>query len=82
VVKDRIFSPDYDFLSKDFTPQEVTEAIKSLKGNFAPGPDGLSALFYHKYWNIIGTDILNFSLNILNIGGSIDDINHTFICLI
>jgi len=60
----------------------VIEAIKSLKGNSAPGSDDLSTLFYHKSWSIIGPDILIFTLDILNNGGSIADINHIFINLI
>jgi len=60
----------------------VQDAIRNLKANSAPGPDGLTALFYQKYWETIGPDILDYTLNILNNEGSIKDINHTYISLI
>lgn len=82
VVKDRINPTDFDLLNKDFSIEEVRTAIKSLKSNYAPGPDGLTALFFHHYWEIIGNDILDFVLNILNNDGNISHINHTYISLI
>ncbi|MCI82163.1 ribonuclease H protein, partial [Trifolium medium] len=44
--------------------------------------DGLPALFFQKYWNIIGVDVLNYILGILNNGTPPDDINQTFLALI
>jgi hypothetical protein len=82
VVKDRISNDQYDYLDNNFTSLEVLEAISNLKSNSAPGPDGLTALFFQKYWDIIGSDILSFVLNILNNGASPSKINHTFISLI
>lgn len=82
MVKNRISPSDFNILSTEFRTKDVTEVIKSLKSNSAPGPDGLPAHFYHHYWDIIGSNILDFVLNILNNEGSIEDINHTFICLI
>jgi hypothetical protein len=72
----------HEFLDANYTALDVTKTIKDLKSNSAPGPDGLNALFYHKYWDIIGQDIIEYSLNILNNNGSPKDINHTYISLI
>lgn len=82
MVNNRISSQDFEILNSIYTEKEVHDTIKSLKSNSAPGPDGISALFYQKYWDIIGNDILDFVLNILNNGGNIANINHTLICLI
>jgi hypothetical protein len=71
-----------NFLEADYTISEVTEAIQQLKGSSAPGPDGITALFYQKFWNVIGQDILDYTLNILNKGGNPGQINHTFLSLI
>ncbi|MCH81674.1 hypothetical protein A2U01_0002465 [Trifolium medium] len=53
-------------LSTNFTAEEVHNAIKDMKGLAAPGPDGLPALFYHNYWDIVGKDITVVVLNVLN----------------
>lgn len=44
-------SSEGDVLSLDkyFTPQEVTQALKHIKGRKAPGPDSVQACFLHKY---------------------------------
>jgi hypothetical protein len=81
-VQNRINAEMMDHLSKDFTADEVVSAIKGMKGLAAPGPDGLPAIFYHTYWDIIGPDIINMALNILNNGGDPSSLNTTHICLI
>lgn len=82
MVKDRVSNDQYAYLDNNFTSLEVLEAISNRKSNSAPGPNGLTALFFKKYWDIIGSDILSFVLNILNNGASPSKINHTFISLI
>ncbi|XP_073317203.1 uncharacterized protein [Primulina huaijiensis] len=47
-------------------PGEIKSALFDMSPDRAPGPDGLSALFYHKYWHIIGVDVTTASLKILN----------------
>lgn len=46
-------------LSQPFTPQEVKDAISCISPLKSPGPDGYPALFYHKYWPIIGSSVFN-----------------------
>ena len=41
----------------------------------APGRDGMSTMFYQKYWDIIGEDVNNIILNILNANASLADLN-------
>lgn len=38
--------------------EEIWEAIKHLGDHKAPGLDGLTALFYKKYWHIIKKDVV------------------------
>ena len=48
----------------------------------APGPDGMPAFFFQRYWHIIGDDIIKAALNILNGNDHLHEINHTYIVLI
>jgi hypothetical protein len=82
VVANKVSPQMQDYLNQDFTAAEVSYATHQLKGNVAPGPDGLNANFYHTYWDIIGGDITNTALHILNHGGNLTSYNDSFICLI
>lgn len=53
-----------------------------MKPSTAPGPDGMSALFFQKIWSIVGDEVTSIALNILNNGGDPSTLNHTYICLI
>ena len=69
-------------LSRAFTREEVVSALKQLHPSKSPGPNGMSALFFQKYWNIVGTNVSNMVLNFLNSGMSLSDINKTNIALV
>ena len=65
-----------------FTKEKVVTALKQIHPTKAPGPDGMSALFYQKYWNIMGNGITNMVLNVLNNNVSVAELNKTNISLI
>ena len=46
-----------DKLDMKFTKDEVKQALFQMNPNKAPGPDGMTACFYQKYWDILGKDI-------------------------
>lgn len=48
----------------------------------SPGPNGLPALFYQKYWGIVGKDVTHEVLKTLNTGIMPPGINHTNLALI
>ena len=48
----------------------------------APGPDGMSAIFYQKYWNIVGNDVTSIVLNVLNFDNPMTKLNKTNITLV
>lgn len=41
-------------LIKRVTREEVREAVFSIKHANASGPNGMTGLFYQKYWDIVG----------------------------
>ena len=69
-------------LIKQFTREEVEAALKQLHPSKSPGPDGMPALFYQNYWDIVGSDVVCMVLNVLNSNMSMADLNKTFITLI
>ena len=69
-------------LIKDFQKEEVIQAIRQMHPRKAPGPDSMSAIFYQKYWDIIGYDVIKNVLNILNFNAPIAELNKTNIALI
>ncbi len=54
---------DCNCLQTPFSVQEVRSAIFSCAPEKAPGPDGLSILFFQRFWELIKEDVLEaFSL--------------------
>jgi len=71
-----------DVLCAPYTKTEVEGALHQMHPHKAPGPDGMNALFYHKFWGVVGDDVSNAVLDILH-GHSIPpSMNHTFVTLI
>lgn len=65
-----------------FSNLEVKEAIFQMHPLKAPEPNGLPALFFQKYWHIVGGEVQNYALDVLNNGRSPEDMNKTYIALI
>lgn len=54
----KVSSEENESLIAPFSEEEIKEAIFSCYPEGAPGSDGLSFLFYQKFWEIIKGDIL------------------------
>ena len=69
-------------LTRDFTMEEVRTTLQQMHPTKAPNPDDMSAIFYQKYWNIMGLNVANIVLNVLNSNASLAEINRTNIALV
>lgn len=69
-------------LVAQLTNVEVKEALFHMNPLEAPRPDGYPACFYQHNWQIMGKDIRQFVLHILNRRRSLSSINLIFITLI
>ena len=71
-----------DFLSSEYNADEIKAALFQMGPTKAPGPNGVNALFYQKFWHIIGNDVIAAVLDFLNSGFMPPEINYTHIVLI
>ena len=71
-----------DDLIQPFTHVEVQQALFQMHPSKAPGPDGMSALFFQKFWDIVGADVSHAILDFLNFGRMLGNVNFTHIVLI
>lgn len=61
---------------------EIFDVFKSLNPSKAPGPDGMFASFYQKYWNIVGSDVCHVIENVFRSGLIPRALNRTSVVLI
>jgi hypothetical protein len=81
VVNGKLSNEHKSWCELNYTREEIKEAIYQMHPLKTPGPDGLPAMFYQKYRHIVGEDVQNLALGILN-NGQTQDINKTFLVLI
>ena len=62
--------------------EDIRLALFSMHPNKAPGVDGLHALFFQKFWHIMGRDIISFMVQWWNGDVDLSSINKTCIVLI
>lgn len=56
--------------------------MKQMKGRKTPRPDGFQACFLHKYWSIVGNNVISMVLGVLNNSDDINPFNDTNMSLI
>ena len=57
-------------------------AVKQIGGLKAPGPDGLTAGFFHDHWSSIGQEVCSIVSNFFTTGKLENEVNSTYIALI
>ncbi|KAA3474146.1 reverse transcriptase [Gossypium australe] len=82
LVEKRITTDMNDELLRPFSEEEIWQVVKSTAPIKAPGIDGFLALFFQKYWDIVGSDISQYCLAVLKGEIEMDEINKTHIVLI
>jgi hypothetical protein len=72
MIQPRVTQQMNESLCAEFTVQEVKQALDSIGDLKAPGADGMPALFYKKYWHLVGDKVVHEVLHVLQ-GGCIPD---------
>jgi hypothetical protein len=62
--------------------EDVKKEAFSIGDLKAPGPDGIHAIFYKRFWSLCGEDITNEVLQSMNTGIILDGWNDTTVVLI
>lgn len=75
-------SEDNRRLCNPVTSAEVWNIVKNINPYKAPGPDGIQAIFYHNYWDIVGDEVCRFVKNRFSTSSVPKEINRTLIALI
>lgn len=68
-------------LVEKVSAEEVKEAVFSIKATSTPGPDGMSALFYHRYWKLVRQKVTSEVHNFFDNGVMPSEWNYTHLCL-
>ncbi|KAK3228382.1 hypothetical protein Dsin_000263 [Dipteronia sinensis] len=71
-----------EILDAHFSCEEIRGDVFDLGSIKALGLDGFHAVFFQKFWSIVGLDVSNTCLKILNGEGSIKDFNSTYVVLV
>ena len=69
-------------LLREFREEEVWRALMQMHPTKSPGPDGMSPIFFQKYWDVVGPQVIQSVMNILRTGTMPNGLNDTYICLI
>ena len=81
-IPQKVMMDMQEILSREFSVNEIKAALFQMGPTKALGPDGMNALFYQKFWHIVGNDVTAATLDFLNSGIMVPEINYTHIVLI
>ena len=82
IVSHRVAPDMIEILSREYSAEEIKATLFQMGPTKALGPDGMNALFYQKFWHIVGNDVITAMLDFLNTGNMRSKINFTHIVLI
>lgn len=80
---DRVVTPNMNpTLLQPYTPDEVKRALFCMHPSKSPWPDGIFPFFFQNFWHIVGRDVTNVVLSILQSSHFLRKMRYTYIVLI
>ncbi|GJW24413.1 RNA-directed DNA polymerase, eukaryota, reverse transcriptase zinc-binding domain protein, partial [Tanacetum coccineum] len=78
------FLPESEALNmiRAVSDDEIKNALFSIDGNKAPGPDGFSAQFFKDAWSVVGIDVCKAVKDFFVNGKLLNEVNATVIALV
>ncbi|KAH7842785.1 hypothetical protein Vadar_009244 [Vaccinium darrowii] len=77
-VQQRVSPAMNAMLTRQVSAAKVKCALFQMPPTKSPGPDGMTALFFQKYWHVVGEDVRSFFHSEKLLRG----INHTHIIMV
>lgn len=68
--------------NREVSAPEIKATFSHMGAHKAPGPDGLPACFFQKYWHIAGEVVTAFVHKVFQSGDVPEDLNESVICLL
>lgn len=68
-----------DILTGAVNSEEILSALKQMADSKALGPDGMSAMFFQKYWDIVGLAVCQACISFFHRTSSLASINDTLL---
>ena len=62
-VNQKIIDDMMEVLSKPYSSEKVKAMLFQMGPTKAPGPDGMNAFYYKKFWHIVGNEMTNTVLD-------------------
>jgi len=81
-IPTRVTEEMNNLLLQPYSDTEIHEALLMMGPTKSPGPDGFNALFFQRYWDIVGRDVISLVKSILEGGSLPPKLNHTHVVLI
>ena len=72
LISSEISDLDNMELTKQVSKNEIKMAVFDLGGEKSPGPDGMPAGFYQKYWHIVGPSVTTVVKDFLEVEGCLN----------
>ncbi|GJU01717.1 RNA-directed DNA polymerase, eukaryota, reverse transcriptase zinc-binding domain protein [Tanacetum coccineum] len=82
IIKTKLCLEEVEEMAVEVTDNEIKAVIFDIDSNKAPGPDGFSACFFKKTWDIIGKDVCNAVKDFFSNGKLLGEVNATLIALV
>lgn len=81
-IDEKVTAEENSLLTPPFEEQEIRDAVFSCYADGGPGPDGMSFMFYHKFWDIVKGDLISMFNDFFNGKLDIYRLNFTMLTLI
>lgn len=81
-MKPKVTTQRNDILLQEFTAEEVRKVLDGIADLKAPGPDGMPAVFYRRFWSTVGDQVVDEVLQVLRGNPIPKEWNETTIVLI